>query len=93
LLPIVLAAEPHDRLVKLCSGATPVTATVDLGQCAIILPGGERVGFEMDPARRRALLEGLDDLEQTLLCLEDIRTFQRLDKERRPWMWQPVQAN
>lgn len=92
LLPIALAVEAHGLMVDLCSGTTPVTATVDLAEQAIILSDGPHLQFEMDAARRHALLEGLDDLEQTLLCLEDIKAFQRMDRERRPWMWQPVQA-
>lgn len=93
VLPIVLATESHALLVQLCSGDAPVTATINLAKGEIILSDDHRFQFEMDPARRKALLEGLDDLEQTLLFLDDIKAFQRVDKQRRPWMWRPVQQD
>ena len=91
LLPIVLPAEAHDLLVGVTS-AEPMTLTVDLHTRAIILPAGRTLHFDIEPARRRALLEGLDELDQTLLSLPEIKEFQQLDRTRRAWVWEPVQA-
>jgi 3-isopropylmalate/(R)-2-methylmalate dehydratase small subunit len=92
LLPVTLPAEAHSRLVQLGSGEQPLTLTVDLQACAVILPDGEMLTFEIEPARRRALLEGLDEIGQTLLSMPDIIAFQELDRKRRPWVWESLQA-
>ena len=40
--------------------------TVDLERCRIVTPDGHEIPFELDPFRRRCLLEGLDDIALTL---------------------------
>lgn len=92
LLPIPLPLNAHNRLVELTSGDQALTITVDLRECAVILPGAELLYFEIEPARRRALLEGLDEIGQTLLSMPDIIAFQEQDQIRRPWVWEPLQS-
>jgi 3-isopropylmalate/(R)-2-methylmalate dehydratase small subunit len=43
-----------------------VELTVDLERCRIVTPDGHEIPFELDPFRRRSLLEGLDDIALTL---------------------------
>jgi 3-isopropylmalate/(R)-2-methylmalate dehydratase small subunit len=43
-----------------------VELTVDLERCRIVTPDGHEIPFELDPFRRRCLLEGLDDIALTL---------------------------
>jgi 3-isopropylmalate/(R)-2-methylmalate dehydratase small subunit len=90
LLPIALPPEPYDTLVVLVRSDQPVTLTVDLERCAILAPDNMVIPFEIDPSRRQALLEGLDQLGQTLLMLPDIAAFQQRDRVMRPWVWVTV---
>lgn len=90
VLPIALPAASHDRLLALGLSDRPVTLTVDLTRCVIVAPGEAIIPFEIDPARRHALLEGLDQLGETLLSLQDIMAFQDRDRVRRPWVWQTI---
>ncbi len=68
-----------------------MTLTVDLERCAIVAPGDTMIPFDIDPSRRHALLQGLDELDQTLLSLPDIVAFQEQDRNRRPWIWETVE--
>ncbi|MGE3991276.1 3-isopropylmalate dehydratase small subunit [Pseudorhodoplanes sp.] len=90
LLPIALPPVPYDNLIALLRGEQPVILTVDLERCAIVAPDGATIPFEIDPSRRQALLEGLDQLGQTLLSLDDIAAFQQQDRIKRPWVWEAV---
>ena len=59
--------------------------TVDLVHQEIIRPDGEKIKFEIDPLRRQLLLEGLDDIGQTMQHVESIRNFEKNRKEKQPW--------
>lgn len=92
LLPIALRAESYARLVAIGLDEKPVTLSVDLERCLITMQDGDSIAFDIEPARRHALLEGLDQLGETLLSLPDITAFQQQDRVRRPWVWQTVPA-
>jgi len=51
--------------------------TVDLEQCLVSDGQGFRASFEMDPFRRRCLLEGLDDIGLTLRFADQIGEYER----------------
>jgi 3-isopropylmalate/(R)-2-methylmalate dehydratase small subunit len=61
--------------------------TVDLETCEVMTPSGQRHVFTVEPRRRSALLDGLDEIGATLRRDEEIRAFQEKDKARRPWIW------
>ncbi len=90
LLPVALQTEAYAQLLATGLDKEPVTISVDLERCLIAVPGGDSIGFDIEPARRHALLEGLDQLGETLLSLPDIAAFQQRDRIRRPWVWQNV---
>jgi len=49
---------------------------IDLAQQTILDSDGSVVRFEIDPFRKKALLEGLDDIELTLKHAEKIREYE-----------------
>lgn len=62
--------------------------TVDLPRQVVIRPDGEEVPFEIDAFRKHLLLEGLDDIGQTLNHEASIATFEkRLDQDK---SWLPT---
>lgn len=91
LLPVALPGPRYDSLLAFFERGAPVTLTVDLERCAIVAPGDTMIPFDIDPSRRHALLQGLDELDQTLLSLPDIVVFQEQDRNRRPWIWETVE--
>jgi 3-isopropylmalate/(R)-2-methylmalate dehydratase small subunit len=50
---------------------------IDLEKRTIRKPDGERLHFEIDPFRRKCLLEGLDDISLTLQYEKQIRAYER----------------
>ncbi|MEN2978158.1 3-isopropylmalate dehydratase small subunit [Tistrella bauzanensis] len=85
LLPIRM---PPDDVARLMGEAeTGADFTVDLESCSILSPSGVCRGFDIDPARREALMAGLDDMGLTLRHADDIAAWQRADSQRRPWVW------
>ena len=87
LLPVVLdrqTVESLAREVEASQGAGRVT--VDLAQMTVTSPSGKRHSFAVEPARREALLEGLDEIAMTLKRAPDIAAFQARDRRQRPWV-------
>ena len=87
ILPIVVDKEIVDGLaaeVEHTQGAGRVG--IDLEQQTITSPSGSVHRFEIDPRRRAGLLEGLDEVLQTLRRDDEIRAFQAADRVERPWI-------
>ncbi len=88
LLPVVLD-EAAVRAIAAQVEAAPGNArvTVDLDGAVVIAPDGTSFPFAIDPARREALLAGLDDIGLTLRAGAAIAAWQQTDRAARPWMW------
>ena len=67
--------------------------TVDLEQGQVTTPSGRRHAFTVEPRRRLALLEGLDEIGATLRRGPQIRAFQARDREDRPWIYTPEERD
>lgn len=88
VLPVRL---PADALARARTACTPQAIwEVDLRAQRIVLPDGAALAFEVDPLRRAALLEGLDDIGRTLQLHDSIDAWQARDRAARPWIWQPA---
>ena len=81
MLPIRLDPAVIARLA-----ATPGPVTVDLA-AQVVVAGNDRVAFEIEPMRRTALLEGLDEIGLTLQHAAAIARYQAADRAERPWVW------
>lgn len=86
VLPIRLPADDAARLMEAAQAASG-EFTVDLEHQRITLPDGTFRSFRIDPLRREALLEGLDDIGLSLKQLPTIRSWQAQDRAQRPWVW------
>ena len=92
MLPIVLPAATVADLSKEAEcnaddAAAGKIFTVDLEQQVIVAPSGARIAFKVDAAKRRALLEGLEEIQMTLAREAEIADFQADDRRRRPWIY------
>jgi 3-isopropylmalate/(R)-2-methylmalate dehydratase small subunit len=88
LLPVVLPAEAVEALAAAVEQAPGnARVTVDLERCVVVGPRGDSHRFEIDPARREALLSGLDDIGLTLRQAPAIAAWQAEDRAARPWVW------
>jgi 3-isopropylmalate dehydratase small subunit len=87
LLPVVLAPADADVFiarVMAVNGAAPFT--VDLQTQTISGPGGPDIAFEIAPADRMRLLEGLDDIGLTLKHTDEIVAFEKRVANAQPWL-------
>ncbi|HEB98214.1 MAG TPA: 3-isopropylmalate dehydratase small subunit [Thiotrichales bacterium] len=91
LLPIALEADVVDRLFRETEASEGYRLTVDLEKQQITTPGGEVIGFEIDPFRKHCLLEGLDDIGLTLQHADEIRAYEARRREEAPWLFQGVE--
>jgi 3-isopropylmalate/(R)-2-methylmalate dehydratase small subunit len=86
VLPIVLASGELAALAREAAAGSAVE--VDLRTCRITAPGGLQIAFEVNPTRRTQLLEGLDDLDVGVRRRAEVEAFQRIDRVRRPWVYE-----
>lgn len=87
LLPVVLPSDAVDTLFEQV-GATPgYRLKVDLQAQTVTTPGGEVMAFDIDPARKVRLLNGLDDIELTLQHADEIRAYETRRREQAPWLF------
>ena len=87
ILPIKLPKQQVDMLMEQASRGANAVITVDLENQEITSPDGEKIHFEMDPFRKQCLLEGLDDIGQTLQKASDIDSFEQRQKMGQPWLY------
>ncbi len=66
VLPIALPRTVCDALMEDAAMGENARITVDLARQVVIRPNGEEIAFEVDPLRKHFLLNGLDDVGQTL---------------------------
>lgn len=76
ILPVVLPEETLEELARRVEGAPGTELTVDLEACTVAAGGETLASFEVDPFRRRSLLQGLDDIGLTLEHEADIAAFE-----------------
>ncbi len=88
LLPVVLDNAEVERIAHLVA-ADPAKnlVTVDLETRVVIAPDGARHAFDIAPADREMLLEGLDAIAVTMKRDDEIFAFQGRDRLRRPWIY------
>ncbi len=96
LLPVQLAAAHAQELLAYLEDhrqrGAPTRITVDLEGQTVRWPGGADFAFAIEDRRRRALMEGLDEIGSTQMHQPQIDAWQALDRERRAWIWQIADA-
>jgi 3-isopropylmalate dehydrogenase len=85
VLPIELAATEVERIAGEIESADEPRVRIDLTASVVVTPTGREVAFTIDPERRDALLEGLDDIGLTLKYDDQLAEFERHDVQLRPW--------
>ena len=51
-----------------------------------ILYGNKKINFEIDPAKKKRLLEGLDNIGLSLKKIPDIEKYENILKRNKPWI-------
>ncbi len=85
ILPIVLPQSEIDKLIDDASRGANAMMTVDLEAQEIRGPDGGVIKFDVDPHRKRCLIEGLDDIALTMEKADAIAAFEQENCASRPW--------
>jgi 3-isopropylmalate/(R)-2-methylmalate dehydratase small subunit len=86
ILPIVVSKDDLDKLMDDASRGSNAVLTVDLEAQEISGPDGGTITFDIDPARKHIMLEGLDDIATTMKSDGAIASFETKIKSERPWL-------
>ena len=86
ILPVRLPREICDALMDDARLGENSRITVDLQRQVVVRPNGETIPFEIDAERRRLMLEGLDDIGETLVYANAIETYETNRREAQPWV-------
>jgi 3-isopropylmalate/(R)-2-methylmalate dehydratase small subunit len=86
LLPIVLSEFEVARLFDEVNAFTGYALTIDLQSQTVTSADGRRMQFEVEPLRKRCLLQGLDDIDLTLAHADEIRAFEAERLATQPWL-------
>jgi len=92
LLPVVLepaVAAAFEARVMAVDGAAPFS--VDLESQRISGPDGQDITFDITPADRMRLLEGLDDIGLTLKHTDEIKAWEQRTAAAQPWLQSAVE--
>ena len=86
ILPIKLSREICDQLMEDAKLGENARITIDLEAQVVVRPNGEKIPFEIDPFRKHLLLNGLDDIGQTLQHAPSIDRYEAAQKTEAAWM-------
>ena len=86
ILPVVLPQEQVDLLMADAEKGANARVTVDLEAQEITTSEGEVITFDVDAHRKHCLLEGLDDIGQTMQKQSAIDSFEAQASAARPWV-------
>ena len=87
LLPIVLPDSAVDRLFADVAAFPGYSLTIDLERQSVAsADGSASFGFDIDPFRKRCLLNGWDDIGLTLQHADEIRAFEERHLREQPWL-------
>jgi 3-isopropylmalate/(R)-2-methylmalate dehydratase small subunit len=87
ILPVILPQEQVDLLMDDAERGANAMVTVDLESQEITGPDGGLIAFEIDPFRKQCLIDGLDDIDQTLAKSAAIDSFESRHKAAEPWLY------
>ncbi len=86
LLPIVLEEQIVDQLFGEIEATPGFSLSVDLAAQEVRTADGKRFEFEIDPFRKRCLLDGLDEIALTLAQADAIRAYEVRRRQEAPWL-------
>ncbi|MEM1317148.1 MAG: 3-isopropylmalate dehydratase small subunit [Pseudomonadota bacterium] len=86
ILPIVVPQADLDKLMDDAERGANAVLTIDLDSQTITGPDGGSISFEIDAHKKHCLLNGLDDIGQTMEKADNITAFESKLEAERPWV-------
>lgn len=87
ILPIRLPHAVCEALMEDARLGGNARLTVDLQRQVVVRPSGEEIPFEVDAFRKHCLLNGLDDIDQTLQHNSSIHDYESRRRAEAPWLF------
>ena len=84
ILPIILPEEKIKELSEYSKRKEEIS--IDLKEEKIIF-GNNEINFDVDPFKKKCLLEGLDDIALSLAKKDKITNFEKNLKNNKPWIF------
>ena len=84
ILCITLPQEQVDRLMKYAHDQKLLS--IDLPQQLILLENHQEIAFSIDSYVKTSLLQGLDEIEQTMRKLDQVKAFEQQHYQAFPWL-------
>ena len=92
ILPIRLPRAVCDQLMEDAKLGGNARVTIDLARQVVVRPSGEEIPFEIDALRKHLLLNGLDDIGQTLEHATAIDGYEASRQASLSWMPSTLQT-
>jgi len=86
ILPIKLPKEQVDLLMDDASRGANAVVGIDLEKQEIAGPDGGTIHFDLDPFQKHCLLNGLDDIDQTLAKAPKIDDYEAKQQHQQSWL-------
>jgi len=86
ILPIVLPKEQVDALMEDAERGENARITVDLESQTVSASDGTEFSFEVDAFKKHCLLNGLDDIGQTMQKVSAIDAYEKKHQAEMPWV-------
>ena len=83
MLPIILDEKKIEELVQYSKRKENIE--INLTEQQIVF-GNKRIKFEIDPFKKKCLLNGLDDIALSLEKSEKISSYENELKKNKPWI-------
>ena len=83
MLPIILSQKKIDQLIEYSKRKENIE--INLSEQEIIF-GNKRIKFDIDPFKKKCLLEGLDDIALSLEKSDQILSYENSIKDKKPWI-------
>ena len=84
ILPIILEEEKIKELSEYSNRKEEIS--IDLNEQKIVY-GNNEINFDIDPFKKKCLLEGLDDIALSLEKSQQMDIFEKNLKETKPWIF------
>ncbi|MFV0298277.1 MAG: 3-isopropylmalate dehydratase small subunit [Hyphomicrobiaceae bacterium] len=86
ILPVILPEARVNELMRFLLELPGAEITVDLPNQTVAGPDGKTDKFEIDPFRKHCLINGLDDIGQTMQKVAEISAYEARIAKDRPWL-------
>jgi 3-isopropylmalate/(R)-2-methylmalate dehydratase small subunit len=87
LLAVPLTDQDHTEFVEQLSQSGSTNVKIDLAMQTLGFTSGANFSFEIDPAIKRKMLQGIDDLAETLQYKAMIENFETKYLQSKPWLF------